>query len=121
MSDSIRWWVPRSAADLGYERPVEGPEAVVQLAGGASDRFYRSGSIRREYHSFVAEGDLVSVWFTMTAVTRTGPVIKATTKLPVAWPATKPASTPKFLAPAFSSSGLDLRFGSRKAAAPVGS
>jgi ketosteroid isomerase-like protein len=72
MADAVRWWVTRSAARLGYDRPVEGREAVVRLAGGASDRFYRSGSIRRDYHTFVAEGDLVSVWFTMTAVTTSG-------------------------------------------------
>jgi ketosteroid isomerase-like protein len=72
MSDDIRWWVPRSAAELGFDRPVEGREAVVRLVSGATDRFYRSGSMRREYHCFVAEANLVSSWFTMSAVTTQG-------------------------------------------------
>ena len=72
MSDGIRWWVPRSSAGLGYERPVEGREAVARLTRGASERFYRAGSMQRRYHCFVAEGDRVSVWFTMNAVTAAG-------------------------------------------------
>ena len=56
MSDRIRWWVTRSAAHLGFDRPVQGREAVMGLMSGATDRFYKPGTMKREYHSFVAEG-----------------------------------------------------------------
>jgi len=72
LSDSVRWWVPRSAAQLGFERPVQGREEVVGLMSRATGRFYKPGTLKREYHRYVAEGDFVAVWFTMTAKTTDG-------------------------------------------------
>ena len=72
LSEDVRWWVPRSSAELGFDRPVTGRDAVVRLTSGASERFYRPGSMTRQYHSFVAEDDLVAVWFTLRAITLQG-------------------------------------------------
>ena len=46
MSDRIRWWVTRSAAHLGSDRPVQGREAVMGLMSGATDRFYKPGTMK---------------------------------------------------------------------------
>jgi ketosteroid isomerase-like protein len=71
MSDDIRWWVPRSAAQI-FERPIEGPEAVLRLMSSATNRFYQPETMKRDYHTFVAEGDYVAVWMTMSAETVSG-------------------------------------------------
>ena len=70
MSGDIRWWVPRSAER--YERPIQGRDAVVALLSGATARVYRPDTMQREYHTFVADGDHVAVWLTMTAETTNG-------------------------------------------------
>src|SRR6516164_3844957 len=72
LSHSVRWWVPRSAAQLGFQRPIEGREEVLGLMSRATSRFYKPGTMQRTYHRYVAEGDFVAVWFTMTAETADG-------------------------------------------------
>jgi len=70
VSDGVRWWVPRSAER--FERPIEGRDAVMALLSGATARVYKPETMERDYHTFVAEGDFVAVWLTMTAVTASG-------------------------------------------------
>ena len=70
MSDDVRWWVPRSAPR--FDRPLEGRRAVVDLISGATGGRFKPETMKREYHTFVAEGDHVAVWLTMTAETTGG-------------------------------------------------
>jgi uncharacterized protein len=70
MAEGIRWWVPRSAER--FERPVDGRDAVLGLLSGTAARLYKPESMKRDYHTFVAEGEYVAVWLTMTAETTNG-------------------------------------------------
>ena len=62
LTDHVHWWVQRSTAHEGFERPLVGPDAVLTLVGSTADYF---SDFRWDIQRMVAEGDLVAVQATV--------------------------------------------------------
>jgi ketosteroid isomerase-like protein len=69
--DDAQWWVPRSAAALGLERPVVGRPAVVALLSGTSN-FFRADTTTWTVIGLIEEGSTVIAHVHRTCLTHAG-------------------------------------------------
>jgi ketosteroid isomerase-like protein len=71
LSDDVVWWVPRSAARLGLQRPYVGRAATLDLVCGPRSQ-YREGTMAWEFHHVLADGGMVATHSTLRALTAGG-------------------------------------------------
>jgi ketosteroid isomerase-like protein len=71
LTDDVVWWVPRSAAQLGLERPYVGHAAVLDLLCGPRSQ-YREGTMAWEFHQVLSDGGMVATHSTLRALTAGG-------------------------------------------------